>query len=109
MNWELFLNTVFEGTNVSLSQISIMQVYVPYLRNLAAALSVAPPTTVGMGTFNLGDGKCGNFGFYRGADVVVSGRCQRAPHHQVAAPDQAGLRRGRHLRSNGILSVNQLK
>lgn len=58
MNWELFLNTVFEGTNVSLSQISFMQVYVPYLRNLATALSAAPPTTVGMEISYSGDGKC---------------------------------------------------
>jgi hypothetical protein len=47
MNWELYLNTVFEGSNVSLNQISFMQVYTPYLQILATALSATPPTTVG--------------------------------------------------------------
>lgn len=53
MNWELFLNTIFEGSNVSLSQISFIQVYTPYLRVLASALSSTPPTTVGKGKTKL--------------------------------------------------------
>jgi len=112
MNWELYLNTVFEGSNVSLNQISFMQVYTPYLQILATALSATPPTTVGEAkkfNFRARKIKQKKLYFRRGADVVAGGGRQRAAHHQVAKTDPPSVRRGRHLRTDRTVSVQKTK
>lgn len=109
MNWELYLNTVFEGSNVSLNQISFMQVYTPYLQILATALSATPPTTVGEAKkIKFRDSGENKIYFCRGADVVAGGGRQRAAHHQVAKTDPPGVRRGRHLRPDRPVSVQKI-
>ncbi|XP_065342049.1 endothelin-converting enzyme 2-like [Cloeon dipterum] len=46
INWDLFFTVIFDGTNISLSQTDQIQVYVPYVQNLAAILASTQPATV---------------------------------------------------------------